>query len=177
MKYFYYIVSIFHLLAYMLFRYQIKEIDEDLVVWTNGKTGNKAFLSQITKKEYRNIFYYRLPFVIRHFFNLILPRVNNCKIQCSNIGGGVKIHHGWSAIILANKIGKNFQFYQNVTVGYGKNGKPTIGNNVIIYTGAVVVGDIKIGNNIRIAANTVVRHDIPDNCLVYGNPCIIRKER
>lgn len=100
MKYFYYIVSIFHLLAYMLFRYQIKEIDEDLVVWTNGKTGNKAFLSQITKKEYRNIYYYRLPFVIRHFLNLILPRVNNCKIQCSNIGGGVKIHHGWSAIIL-----------------------------------------------------------------------------
>ena len=68
-------------------------------------------------------------------------------------------------------------FNQNVTVGWGKSGKPTIGDNVRIFTGAVVAGNIKIGNNVTIAANSVVRHDIPDNCLVYGNPCIIRQKQ
>lgn len=58
--------------------------------------------------------------------------------------------------------------HQNVTVGWGKEGKPTIGDNVRIYTGSVVAGKIKIGNNVRIAANTVVRHDVPDEC--FGIP-------
>ena len=59
-------------------------------------------------------------------------------------------------------------------MGFSKNGIPTIGDNVTIYSGAVVVGKIEIGNNVRIAANTVVRQDIPDNSLVYGNPATIK---
>lgn len=78
-------------------------------------------------------------------------------------------------IVLADSIGFQFDVYQNVTVGYGKGGKPTIGNNVQIFPGAVVAGKIRIGNNVRIAANTVVRQDIPDNSLVYGNPCVIKR--
>ena len=38
----------------------------------------------------------------------------------------------------------------------------------------MVVGKVKIGNNVRIAANTVVRHDVPDSSLVYGNPAVIK---
>ena len=86
------------------------------------------------------------------------------------------VHHGWGTIVLADSIGDNLDVYQNVTVGYGREGKPAIGNNVKIYSGAVVVGKIRIGNNVRIAANSVVRHDIPDNSLVYGNPCVIKTD-
>lgn len=93
------------------------------------------------------------------------------------MGGGIFIHHGWGTIVLADKIGENLDVYQNVTVGYGKDGKPIIGNNVKIYSGAVVSGKIIIGNNVRIAANSVVRHDVPDNCLVYGNPCVIKPSK
>ena len=89
------------------------------------------------------------------------------------IGGGLVIHHGWSSVINAEKVGNAFQFYQNVTVGIGRGGKPIIGDNVIIYTGAVVVGNIHIGNNVRIAANSVVRKNVPSNSLVYGNPSVI----
>lgn len=88
--------------------------------------------------------------------------------------GGLVINHGWSSIILAESVGKNFRFYQNVTVGFSKDGIPTIGDNVTIYSGAVVVGKVKNGNNVRIAANTVVRHDVPDSSLVYGNPAVIK---
>jgi len=174
-KYIYYVLGFPHLICYLYYRKKIKEIDLDLSVWTDGKIGSRAFLGELCKMEYRTVFYYRIPFIIRHLLKCILPRAASCYIQCNSIAGGMKIHHGWSAIILAETIGKNFQFYQNVTVGYGKRGKPSIGENVIIYTGAVVVGGIKIGNNVRIAANTVVRHDVPDNFLVYGNPCTMEK--
>ena len=87
--------------------------------------------------------------------------------------GGVRIVHGYSSIIVAKSIGHHFSFFQNVTVGWGKNGIPTIGNHVTLFPGAVVSGDVKIGDNVRVAANTVVRTDIPDNSLVYGNPAVI----
>ena len=88
--------------------------------------------------------------------------------------GGVKIVHGFSSIIVAESIGENFEFYQNVTVGWGKTGEPVIGDNVQIYAGAVVAGKITIGNHVKIAANSFVRCDVPDNSHVYGNPAVIR---
>lgn len=92
-------------------------------------------------------------------------------------GGGINVHHGWGTIVLAERIGERFSVYQNVTVGYGKDGKPTIGDDVSIYSGAVVFGGIKIGNHVRIAANTVVRTNIPDHSLVYGNPAVIVSQK
>ena len=44
-------------------------------------------------------------------------------------------------------------------------------------TDAVVAGDITIGNNVQISAGTVVMQDVPDNSLVIGNPCIIKKKQ
>lgn len=86
------------------------------------------------------------------------------------------MQHGFASLIVAESIGRNFCFNQNVTVGFGKGGKPVIGDNVRIYTGAVVAGRIRIGNNVTIAANSLVREDVPGNSLVYGNPCIIKSK-
>lgn len=145
-----------------------------IYVHTENRGGVKCFARTIvSRNEYRNVFYSRIPHILRIFLNVFLPRVPDCKIQCADIKGGLNVHHGWGTIVLANKIGRNFNVYQNVTVGYGKDGKPTIGDNVSIYPGAVVAGNITIGDNVRIAANSVVRHDVPANSLVYGNPAII----
>lgn len=54
---------------------------------------------------------------------------------------------------------------------------PTIGNNVFIGTGAVIVGKIKIGNNVIVAANSVVTKDVPDDCYALGTPAEIKKIR
>lgn len=178
MHYFYFFLGIPHLLVYLYYRKKYSEIDEDLSRLSNGRTGPVAFLKALCFKEFRNVFYFRLPLFCRLFLNLLLPRVPDCKIQCEqNLAmGGIRVHHGWGTIVLVESIGKNCDFYQNVTVGYGRGGKPTIGNNVKIYSGAVVAGKIHIGDNVRIAANSVVRHDVPSNSLVYGNPAVVVKD-
>ena len=72
------------------------------------------------------------------------------------------------------EIGDDCLIYHGVTLGgTGKEtGKrhPTIGNNVLIGTGAKVLGPITIGDNSRVAANSVVLRDIPENSTAVGIP-------
>lgn len=166
-----------HILVFLWYRNRRKVIIEDLSVFTiSGGASVKDFITSMKSKDYRNVFYYRIPFFWRHLLNVLLPRERTCWIHTANIGGGLKVQHGFSSLIVAESIGRNFCFNQNVTVGFGKGGKPIIGDNVRIYTGAVVAGKIHIGNNVTIAANSLVRQDIPDNSLVYGNPCVIKRK-
>jgi serine O-acetyltransferase len=94
----------------------------------------------------------------------------------AKIGKGFFIDHG-SAIVIGetSEIGENCILFHNVTIGgTGKHkGKrhPTIGNNVLIGTGATLLGPVKVGNHVNIGAETVViMHDIPSNCTVVGAP-------
>lgn len=81
------------------------------------------------------------------------------------------------------KIGANCRVLPNVMIGAKfKNGLPdenvpTIGDNVFIGIGAVIVGKIKIGNNVIVAANSVVTKDVPDDCYALGTPAEIKKIR
>ena len=95
-----------------------------------------------------------------------------------NIGPGLCVYHGYATVIQANSIGSNCSIWQNVTIGRRPKGDctidaPTIGDGVKIYTGAIVIGDIKIGNNVSIGAGAVVIKDVPDNAIVVGNPAKI----
>ena len=94
----------------------------------------------------------------------------------AKIGKGFFIDHG-SAIVIGEtaEIGKNCTVFHNVTIGgTGKHtGKrhPTIGNNVLIGTGATLLGPITVGDNVNVGAETVViMHNIPSNCTVVGAP-------
>lgn len=65
-------------------------------------------------------------------------------------------------------------YYRRRTWG----GAPNIGDDCYIGAGAKIIGNINIGNNVRIGANCVVVEDIPDNCtVVMDKPRIILKER
>ena len=100
----------------------------------------------------------------------------------TKIGKGLYIGHWGTLIINPNTvIGENCNLASGVTIGQTNRGKlkgtPIIGNKVWIGTNAVIVGSIKIGNNVLIAPNAYVNFDIPDNSLVIGNPGkIIKKE-
>ena len=55
--------------------------------------------------------------------------------------------------------------------------RPWLGNNVKVGANVVVIGDVHVGNNVYIGAGAVVTKDIPDNCVVVGNPArIIKKD-
>lgn len=97
--------------------------------------------------------------------------------EAENIGKGLIFHHGFSTMVSANTIGENCHIYQQVTIGNEKGGCPTIGNNVIIYAGAKVIGGISIGDDVVIGANSVVTKDIPSHSIVVGIPARIIKTR
>lgn len=82
-------------------------------------------------------------------------------------------------IILGNecKIGKHCTIYHDVTVGQNRGKYPLIGNNVIIYTGARIIGDINIGDWAVIGANSVITNDIPAYGIAAGIPGKILKYR
>ena len=93
----------------------------------------------------------------------------------AQIGQGFFIDHGNGVIIgETTVIGDNVTLYQGVTLGgTGKEqGKrhPTIGNNVMISTGAKVLGSFKIGDNSKIGAGSVVLNEVPPNSTVVGVP-------
>lgn len=94
------------------------------------------------------------------------------------MGGGNSLEHNALGIVISSKvvIGDNCRIYQHVTLGSGKDGYPTIGNNVIIYTGATVCGKIHIGNNVIIGANSFVNRSFPDNVVIAGVPARIVKD-
>ncbi len=91
------------------------------------------------------------------------------------VGRGFFIDHGMGVVIGETAlIGDNVTLYQGVTLGgTGKaTGKrhPTIGHDVVIGCGARVLGSIRIGNDVRIGAGSVVVRDVPDDCTVIGVP-------
>ncbi len=106
----------------------------------------------------------------------------------ARIGKGFFIDHGMGVVIGETcEIGDNVLIYQGVTLGgTGKDvGKrhPTIGNNVLIGSGAKVLGPIKIGDNVKVGAGSVVLRNVPANSTVVGVParraggaCMVNKE-
>lgn len=98
----------------------------------------------------------------------------------ATIGRGLFIDHGMGVVIgETTEIGDNVTIYQGVTLGgTGKDvGKrhPTIGNNVMIGSGAKVLGPFKVGDNSKIAANAVVLNEVPPNSTCVGVPARIVK--
>ena len=100
----------------------------------------------------------------------------------ATIGRRLVIDHGTGVVIGETaEIGDDCLIYQGVTLGgTGKDvGKrhPTIGNNVMISSGAKVLGPFKVGDNSRIAAGAVVLDEVPPNCTVVGVPArVVRRE-
>ncbi|MCR2807274.1 serine O-acetyltransferase [Paenibacillus soyae] len=93
----------------------------------------------------------------------------------ARIGQRLFIDHGMGVVIGETcEIGDDVVIYQGVTLGgTGKEkGKrhPTIGNNVVIGSGAKVLGSFTVGDNSNIGSNAVVLREVPDNCTVVGNP-------
>ncbi|KJS22796.1 MAG: serine acetyltransferase [Clostridiaceae bacterium BRH_c20a] len=122
-------------------------------------------------------FFYKMKwYVLARFISQVGRFLTQIEIHPgATIGEGLFIDHGAGVVIGETaEIGDNVTIYQGVTLGgTGKEkGKrhPTIGNNVVISTGAKVLGSFKVGDNVRIGAGSVVLREVPENCTVVGVP-------
>lgn len=164
-----------HIGLYLLHR---REIDADLEKYSQDGKGLRAFIKVATRQRvFRNLFYYRMGEYRSVFIKWLLPPERTLNIWCPSIGEGCHFEHNYATYLNAERIGRNFYCLQLVTLGNDAQGKrPTIGDNVSIYTGATVFGGITIGDNVIIGAGAVVRKDVPANCTVAGNPAVIVKQ-
>lgn len=177
MKKLWQIVNLFRSLPAIWMYYHLpcrKEIDMDLMLH-NSSSWWGLHTCMLGSALFRKIFYYRThqhaPLLTK-ISKLLYPAFPTMELYAGSIGGGMTVYHGYSTIVFARSIGKNFSVYQQVTIGRGKaidgNDVPIIGDNVTVYAGAIIVGGVRIGNNVKIGAGAVVTKDVPDNATVVG---------
>lgn len=99
-------------------------------------------------------------------------------ISINTFGPGLSVAHiGWVHVHHMAKVGTNCRIHQGVTIGEGRPGEyPTIGDDVYIFPGAMVLG-VDVGNRVGIYAGAVVTKPVPDDVDVAGVPARIVKDR
>ena len=162
----------------------IKTINEEIAIIRERDPAIHSNMEVLLYPSFKAMIYYRAAhkqYMKGHYFlaRLISQKaVRKTGIEIhpgAQIGKGFFIDHGTGVVIGETAIiGDNVTLYQGVTLGgTGKEqGKrhPTIGNNVMISTGAKVLGSFTIGDNCKIGAGSVVLEEVPANSTVVGVP-------
>lgn len=123
---------------------------------------------------------HRVPFIPRAVSHLARWLTGIEIHPGAKIGTGFFIDHGMGVVIgETTEIGDYVTLFQGVTLGgTGKErGKrhPTLGNHVVVGAGAKILGGIRIGDNVKIGANSVVLKSVPANSTVIGVPARVIK--
>ena len=129
------------------------------------------------------------PALLRKVFSL-LYRILYKLVQISTgielpcevpIGKNFVIEHSGGIVVSGfARFGDNCRIRTGVVIGLSRVEDPCapqFGDNVDIGTGAKVLGNIRIGNNVLIGANAVVLTDVPDNCIAVGVPAVVKARK
>lgn len=136
----------------------------------------------LTYLETKSLFLCKLLYYISKVFYKHVQHKTGIQVPIgTHIGAGLRFfHHDCIIIAQGAKIGRNPSIHQGVTIGrvfagpYA--GVPTIGDSVVIFAGAKLIGNIHVGDGAVIGANAVVTRDVPPNCVVAGIPAKVISE-
>ena len=110
----------------------------------------------------------------QHYRNLLVRKYGIFLGKNTQIGPGLKIGHPTSIVIGDGvQIGKNCTLYQQTTIGLKNvdaDAYPCVGDDVVIYAGAKIIGPVQIGNRSAIGANAVVTKSCDADCVMKGVP-------
>lgn len=163
----------------------INKIKEDIkVIYEKDPAANNlaevifcypGFQALLAHRIAHKLAYWKIPFLPR-YISYLTRIITGIEIHPkAQIGNRFFIDHGEGVVIGETTIiGDDVLIYQQVTLGgigseHGKR-HPTIGNGCIIGAGAKVLGNITLGENVRVGAGSVVLEDVPHNCTVVGIP-------
>ena len=168
-----------HLIVFLCVGKKKRELivrDIEKIEYQTGFIGHPRWLLLLNllhnNRYYRNVFYFRIGPVLSTLMELYRAGDRYFIIRRQmRVGGGIFIAHPYCTVLNAQSIGCNFRVIHCTTLGAGKNGLPTIGDNVSLGANVTIIGGVKIGNNVKIGAGSVVVKDISDNCIAVGVPC------
>lgn len=157
-------------------------IADDLLRYGKKRAGMNAPLYLRYQVVYRKAAFFPKKSIRGMWYRIRLRRLSErsgIQIPTSaKLGRGLFIGHNGRIIINPEVVtGNNLNIATGVTIGKtnrgSKAGTPTIGNDVWIGAGAVIVGKINIGDDVMIAPNAYVNIDIPSHSIVVGNPAVV----
>ena len=150
-----------------------------------------TMLESISTPQVRSVAYARLYFgrswerALSKIIRRILPGLRDFELNCSDIGPGLVIGHGYGTVIWAQRIGQDCTIHQGATVGVSltlwtaktelARALPTLGDGVWVAPGATILGGVRVGNAAVIAAHAVVIRDVPEHSLAVGVPASVRQ--
>lgn len=173
-------------------RYMFDNVSQDLSAFTNNGNLIAKIKCVLISHTFHLVLLYRIgryfsrvPIIgslIRVLLEYLIRVVYASDISLkSHIESGLMIVHGHDIVIGGNvRIGRQCKILNGVTLGNKDtessiNQQPTVGDNVVIGSGAKILGAIQIGDNVIIGANSVVLKSVPSNVVVAGIPAKIIK--
>lgn len=113
----------------------------------------------------------------------LVQMATGISLPCTaSIGPGLHIPHAGTIVLHARTVlGADCCLTQGVTIGVSgigeRRGVPRIGDRVYLAANAVVVGPIRVGDDVVVGANSLVNRDVPDHCTVLGVPAVVVNQR
>ena len=120
--------------------------------------------------------------LVYHVLYKLVQIVTGIELPCEvPVGRGFVIEHSGGIVVSGfASFGNDCRLRNGVVIGLSRVDEPCapcFGDDVDVGAGAKILGDIRVGNHVRIGANAVVITDVPDNCIAVGVPAVIKPRR